>query len=163
MQILSNTIPVLVLLIGAWVIVSYVLDHIGSNARQQRPVSGTQLRAYERLALLLERTTPDYMLSQMDLQQLSVHEAQLQMIQTIRLEFDHNLSQQVYVSEEVWRQIISARDQMVAFILTITQQVPNGISTADYAKAITTAYHNNGDTPHEIALSALRKEAQRIL
>ena len=89
------------------------------------------MRAYERLALLLERTTPEHMLMDVNLTEMTILQLQQHMMRTIRLEYDHNLSQQVYVSDEVWQQIISARDQMVAFINALAQQLPADASTLD--------------------------------
>ena len=84
-------------------------------------------------------------------------------MRTIRLEYEHNLSQQVYVSDAVWQQIISARDQMLAFVNTLAQQVPVDASTLDYAKMLITAYSTNGETANERALQALKNEARTLL
>ena len=74
----------------------------------QKAISPIRLRAYERLALLLERTKPEHML--MELRQKepdalvhwTVGQVQQYLLQTLRAEFDHNQSQQIYVSNEVW-------------------------------------------------------------
>lgn len=130
----------------------------------RKQATPTQLRAYERLTLLLERTTPEAIIGRMDdLMALSVVEVERQILQTIRLEFDHNITQQIYVSDELWRLIVNAKEQMIAFVIAITRQLPADISTADYAKALATAYHNNGDTPHEIALDSLKREVRTLL
>jgi hypothetical protein len=46
---------------------------------------------------------------------------------------------------------------------SIAQQMPVGSSALDYAKTLITAYRNNGDTPNEIALQALKNEAKTLL
>ena len=129
----------------------------------QKEISPLRMRAYERLALLLERTTPEHMLMDVNLTEMTVLQLQQHMMRTIRLEYDHNLSQQVYVSDEVWQQIISARDQMVAFINALAQQLPADASTLDYAKMLITAYSTNGDTANEKALQALKNEARTLI
>jgi hypothetical protein len=63
----------------------------------------------------------------------------------------------------VWQQIISARDQMVAFINALAQQLPADASTLDYAKMLITAYSTNGDTANEKALQALKNEARTLI
>ena len=88
---------------------------------------------------------------------------QQELLRTVRMEFDHNMSQQVYVSDEVWAQIMGARDQIGAFITTMTLQLPPESTSMDYAKVLMTAYRNNGDTPHQLALDALRSEAKELL
>ena len=135
----------------------------------QKSVSPIRLRAYERLALLLERTTPEHMLMElkakepMALSTWSVPQLQQHLLQTIRLEFDHNQSQQVYVSEEVWTLIVNARDQMALFVTAITTQLPQGADAMLYAKTLLTAYNSNGTTPSEKALAALKEEAKTLM
>lgn len=135
----------------------------------QKTISPIRLRAYERLALLLERTKPEHML--MELQQKepeafrtwTVLQVQQYLLQTIRAEFDHNQSQQVYVSEEVWDLLINARDQTAAFVISIASQIPVDADVQTYAKALITAYASNGVTPTDKALEELKNEAKSIM
>ena len=135
----------------------------------QKTISPIRLRAYERLALLLERTTPEHML--MELQQKepkalmtwNVPQLQQYLLQTIRAEFDHNQSQQVYVSAEVWDLIINARDQMAAFVIGISAQLPPDANAQTYATAMLTAYATNGTTPTEKAMEELKDEAKTLM
>lgn len=133
----------------------------------QKAISPIRFRAYERLALLLERTEPEAMLKEMmaqqDWTQKPVLELQRELLQQLRLEFDHNLSQQVYVSDEVWQKILLARDQMGAFINQMAIRLKPNSTTMDYMKLLIEAYHMNGDTPHELALQALKDEARQLL
>jgi hypothetical protein len=46
---------------------------------------------------------------------------------------------------------------------TVAQQLPAESTALDYAKTLITAYATNGDTPNELALQALKKEAQTLL
>ena len=94
---------------------------------------------------------------------ISVPKMQQELLQALRLEFNHNLSQQIYVSDETWTQIINARDEMAAFIASVAGQLPQGATALDYSNALITAYANNGDTPHQLALDALKTEARGIL
>jgi hypothetical protein len=129
----------------------------------QKEISPLRLRAYERLTLLLERTTPEHMLVELNLAEMTVLQVQQHLIRTIRLEYEHNLSQQVYVSAEVWAMIQNSKEQTIAFVNSIVQQLPPDSTALDYAKVMITAYSSNGDTPNELALQALKKEAQSLL
>lgn len=129
----------------------------------QKSVSPIRLRAYERLALLLERTTPEHLLMGIDLNGMSVMQLQQLLLQTIRQEFDHNMSQQVYVSEEVWALILNARDQMASFVVGIGTQLPQGADAMTYAKTLLTAYASNGTTPTDKAMAELKEEAKTLM
>ncbi len=135
----------------------------------QKAISPIRLRAYERLALLLERTKPEHMIVELQKQYpeamatWSVGQVQQYMLQTLRAEFDHNQSQQVYVSDEVWDMIINARDQMGAFIISIAAQIPPDATVQQYITALLTAYSSNGTTPTEKALEELKNEAKELM
>ena len=121
------------------------------------------MRAYERLSLLLERTTPEHILVDMPLAEMTVLQVQQRLMQTVRMEYDHNLSQQIYVSDEVWQLISTAKEQTIAFINAMAQQLPAGSTALDYAKALITAYSSNGETANDRALQALKDEARSLL
>ena len=163
LEILKYTIPALVVLAGVWL----VMHKLFKNEEQkrlwelkrlsQKEISPTRMRAYERLALLLERTQPEALVMALS------ERLEQELLRTVRMEFDHNMSQQVYVGDEVWAQIIGARDQMGAFISSVAIQLPKECTAMDYAKALMTAYRNNGETPHQMALDALNAEAKTLL
>lgn len=167
--ILTYCLPAVCVLLATW-LVMHKFYKSESEKRlwelkrlTQKEISPLRMRAYERLALLLERTTPEHMLMDMPLAEMTPLQVQAQLMQTIRQEYDHNLSQQVYVSDELWVLIVEAKTQTVAFVNTIAQQLPPESAALDYAKALVTAFHSNGDTPNALAMAALKKEAQRLM
>ena len=169
MGILAYSIPALVVLAATWLVMHKLFNNEQEKRLwelkrlSQKEISPIRLRAYERLTLLLERTTPDRMLMEMNLQEMTIPQVQQQLLRTIRLEYDHNLSQQIYVSDEVWDKIIHARDEMGAFVTAMAAGMPEGSSTLDYAQTLITAYSTNGETPNSLALSALKEEAKTLL
>ena len=168
-EIIGYTIPALVVLAATWLVMHkfYKAEEQKRlwemKRASQKEISPIRMRAYERLSLLLERTTPAHMLMDMPLQALTVLELQQRLLRTIRQEYDHNLSQQIYVSDEVWDKISHARDEMGAFVTTMGTNLPKEATSLDYAKALITAYNTNGETPNGIALSALKEEARKLL
>ena len=172
---LLSILVVAVVIFGFWMI-QYSQFRNEEKKRQwelkresQKSVSPIRLRAYERLALLLERTKPEHMLMELrakDPEALStwtILQVQQYLLQTIRAEFDHNQSQQVYVSEEVWDMIVNARDQTASFVIAISSQIPKDATAQTYAAALMTAYNSNGLTPTDKALEYLKNEAKEIM
>ncbi len=164
-EVIGYTIPALVVLAATWLVMHkfYKAEEQKRlwemKRAAQKEISPIRMRAYERLSLLLERTTPAHMLMDMPLQELTVLELQQRLLRTIRQEYDHNLSQQIYVRDK----IIHARDEMGAFVTTMAPNLPKEATSLDYAKALITAYNTNGETPNGIALSALKEEARKLL
>lgn len=168
-EVLKYCIPALIVLAATW-IVMYKLFKNEQEKRawelkraSQKEISPIRLRAYERLTLMLERTQPEHMLMDLDVSQFTVPQLQQRLLQTIRLEFDHNMSQQIYVSEQVWEQIMNARGQMLAFVTAMAIQLPPESTALDYAQRMLTAYNTNGETANETALHALKAEAATLI
>ena len=168
-EVLKYCIPALIVLLATWI----VMHKLFNNEQQkrewelkrasQKEISPIRLRAYERLALMLERTQPEHMLMDLEVATMTVQQVQQRLLQTIRLEFDHNMSQQIYVSESVWEQIMAARGQMMAFVTAMAVQLPPESTSLDYAKVLLTAYSTNGETANEKALRALKEEAAKLI
>ncbi len=173
--IIAIILTIVVLIFGFWLI-QYSQFRNEEKKRQwelkresQKSISPIRLRAYERLTLLLERTKPEHMIMEMQkaypeaMTTWTVGQMQQYLLQTLRAEFDHNQSQQVYVSDEVWDLIINARDQMGAFLIAITAQLPKDATAQTYVTALLTAYASNGTTPTEKALEELKNEAKELM
>jgi hypothetical protein len=88
------------------------------KSQNSSAVVPTRLQAYERLTLLLERISPNNLVRRLNDSNYSAKEFQQILIANIREEFNHNLSQQIYVGEEVWQM---TRNAMEDVILTINQ------------------------------------------
>jgi hypothetical protein len=99
----------------------------------------------------------------LDLSNMTVTQLQQHLLQTIRAEFEHNMSQQVYVSDEVWTLVLNARDQMAAFVIGMATQLPPDATAQTYATTLLTAYNSNGQTPSDKALEELRNEAKGLM
>ena len=168
-EILKYCIPALCVLLATWLVMRQFYKAEAEKRlwelkrHAQKEISPIRLRAYERLSLLLERTTPEHMLLELNLGEMTILQVQQHLIRTVRMEYEHNLSQQVYVGGQVWGLIQNAKEQTLAFVTTIAQQLPADATALDYAKMLITAYTTNGDTPNELALQALKKEAQTLL
>lgn len=168
-EILKYCIPAICVLVATWIVMHKFYK--SENEKRlwelkrlaQKEISPLRMRAYERLALLLERTTPEHMLIDLNLSEMTPLQVQAHLMHTIRQEYDHNLSQQVYISNEVWDMIENAKNQTIAFVNNIALQIPADSTALDYAKTLITAYRSNGDTPSELALQALKDEARSLL
>ncbi len=168
-EVLKYTFPALVVLLASWIVMSKQMKNEDErrNFELRKNALGVitpiRLRGYERLSLLLERITPEHILLEMNLSGLTCAEVQRQMVQTIRLEFDHNLSQQVYVGEEVWQAIILAKEEMIHFVNACAASFKPEDAALAYAQMMIATYASNGETPTQHALTLLKQEARQLL
>ena len=145
LELLKYTVPALIVLVATWLVMSKLLKEERQKReyelrRQDRNITNPlRMRGFERLALLLERITPEHMLMNMDFSGMTMQDVQRQLLQTVRLETDHNLSQQIYVSDETWQAIMLAKEETMNFVNAVALQMPEGSTALQYAQTLITA------------------------
>lgn len=170
LDILKYTIPAVVVLVATYLIVQkFLVTEIQRKQLaifQQNSSASLQMRmqAYERLAIFVERMHPNSMISRFYTKDSSAQDLQLAMVQSIRAEFEHNLSQQLYVSSEVWKTIQTVKEQEITMINQIGSSIPMGAPAAELVKSISDfVLTADQEMPTSIALEMLNKESKFLL
>ncbi|NPA67987.1 MAG: hypothetical protein GXO50_05195 [Chlorobi bacterium] len=164
-EIIKYTAPLIILLIS----VMMILNHFAKREKEKlrydiikesnKIITPIRLQAYERIILFLERIRPDNMALRITRPNMTAKQLQIKMLSTLRNEFNHNLSQQLYISDEAWAATVYAKEQIVGLInLTGTKVDPETVSTAFTAKLIE-QYNETGNKPVETAVAVIKREA----
>jgi len=124
-------------------------------------VTPIRLQAYERMALFLERISPESLVLRCYQPGMDTKLLQGVMTKTIRDEWEHNLSQQVYISSEAWNRIRQAKDEMVGVINSAAITVPDDADPARLASTIF-ATVASGNQPAAPALEFLKQEMRDL-
>ncbi len=95
-----------------------------------------RLQAYERIILLLERISPNSLVMRVHQPGLSVKEFQQLLIKSIRDEFSHNLSQQLYVSIQAWEMVKNAKEEMIRQINTSAARLSDKATATDLSNKL---------------------------
>lgn len=110
--------------------------HLELKTKNTEIVLPVRLQAGERLCLLLERITPNSLVRRINQGGLSATELHIQLIAEVREEFNHNLSQQIYFSDETWESIRNAVEQVITLINRAYQDLNKEAIGLDLAKRI---------------------------
>ena len=124
-------------------------------------VTPIRLQAYERMALYLERISPESLVLRCYQPGMDTKLLQGVMTKTIRDEWEHNLSQQVYISSEAWRRIRQAKDEMMGVINSAAITIPDDADPTRLASAIF-ATIAEGQVPTASALEFLKQEMREL-
>ncbi len=123
-----------------------------------------RLQAYERLTLLAERISLQNLLSRTPNAGLSSRQMQISLIDAIKQEYEYNVSQQVYVSTEVWKAINNLKEQNIYVVNQLASNLPFKASGMDLNKQIIDFLINNPKASlHNVVLDALNFEAKKIM
>ncbi len=120
-----------------------------------------RLQAYERLTLFLERIKPGQLLIRIKPNGENKSQYEQLLITTIDQEFEHNLSQQIYMSDELWNVIKSAKNGTIQIIRQATLR-----EDADSAQAVRETILSdmvNQTVPSSVALEYLKKEITAVI
>ena len=167
-EILKIILPALLVLLTAYLLLDKLLrnDEKRRNFELRKENNATltpiRLRAYERLILVLERTTPSTLILSVAKPQMTNMELHTELLASIRQEFSHNLSQQIYVSDEVWNYMRGAQESLLKLVNTCAPQCNPNESASLLAERIIQVYGNSEQTPSELAMQKLKKEVRLL-
>ncbi len=123
-----------------------------------RVINPIRLQAYERLALFLERISPNSLVLRCYQPGMSIQLLQGVMTKNIRDEFEHNLSQQVYISSEAWHRIKEVKEEMINLINSSAVKLD---SDTDPSNLVGIIFQNIAkQNPVDEALEFLKREIQ---
>lgn len=167
-DILKMILPALLVLLTAYILINKLLRseenrrNFELRRNSQSVVTPIRLRAYERLILVLERTMPPALILSVAKPKMTNMELQTELLATIRQEFAHNLSQQVYVSNESWNYIRGAQESLLRLVNTCAAQCNPNDPASVLAERIIQTYNNSTQTPGDQALEKLKNEIRTL-
>lgn len=170
-QLLSIGVPIVGLLIlSIFTIKEYFgkkSKDIGDHVLEMRKSAQSQtlplrLAAYERLTLFVERITPASLFIRISPHGLTAADMQAVCLNEIRNEFEHNLSQQVYMSETAWQAVKKTKDETILLINTIATALPVNASGFDLSRAVLEHVSQANVDPYAQTNSLLRADVSKL-
>ena len=122
-----------------------------------------KLQAYERLTLYAERAGLKNLVSRTYAETMTARDMQLVLLDTLKSEYEYNVTQQIYVSPEMWKAITKLRDQNIFVINQVAAALPVNSSAMNLSKALLEYSITSNADISKIVLEALQYEAQKIL
>lgn len=157
----------LVLLLAfIWLLTEFssIKKELGERKNNEPETLRLRLQAYERITLLTERIALQNLLSRNTNSGLTCRQMQMTLIDSIKQEYDYNISQQIYVSPEVWRAVNNLKEQNIYIINQLASTLPAQASGMDLNKHIIDYLINNSNASlHTIVLDAINFEAKKLM
>ena len=161
-------IPAAAVLYGMYLVVkSFVQKELdksrieikSKNAELTLPM---RLKAYERLSLFLERITPNNLVIRVRDNSYTAPQFQQALLNDIREEFNHNLSQQIYVSDNAWNLVKSAKEEIISVVNQSSKDLNADANSLVLAKRIFDKMMERKSDPTAIALAQITEEARSL-
>ncbi|WP_292891478.1 hypothetical protein [Nonlabens sp.] len=120
----------------------------------------TRMAAYERLVLFLERIKPASLVVRTKPGNMTKADYEQTLIAAIELEFEHNIAQQVYVSEECWNVIRAVKNTTIQQIRQVSMS--HKVATADALREAILNDLMDKRAPSATAISFLKAEVNDL-
>ena len=164
LEILKYILPSIVVFFTSYFLLKNQSDENITKLRlelrqqSQNVISPVKLQAYERLVLFLERISPQQLILSDNQPGISANALKHTMIHHIQQEFNYNLSQQVYISNQAWNVIRVVKEQVIALINNCYTELEETATSTDLSKAMIDKLMLNGEQPTQKAINFLKAE-----
>jgi hypothetical protein len=118
--------------------------------------------AYERAILLMERLHPNSLVMRLNNPSLPATIMHAEFLKTIREEFDHNITQQLFISPIAWKLIRDSKEELVKLINLAASQVQENATAIELSAKIFELVAQLEKLPSEVATEFLKKEFQEL-
>jgi hypothetical protein len=117
-----------------------------------------RLQAYERIILFLERIEPNNLVLRTNKAGMTIPILHSELVKTIKTEYEHNISQQIYVSANAWHLVKTAKEETIKLVNISITKVPESSKGQELAQVILHIASSVEKTPTQIAIEYLKTE-----
>jgi hypothetical protein len=166
-QMLMYTVPSVIVGAVAYLLAKKFIDRehqrtlMELRKENQKYSAPLVMQGYERLMLLLERSQIPGIISRVHRQGMSARLMQNEITTTIRAEFDHNITQQLYVSKNAWEYVKKSRDESIKLVNMAATKVNDGANALDYSRELLTLLAAQETDWNQKAIEVLRSEFRK--
>lgn len=164
LESLQYTVPSIVALAAAILVIKAFLDKESRAQKHeyilknQKTITPIRLQAYERIIMFLERISPVNLITRVQEAGMNYKQLQMSMLQQIKAEFEHNISQQLYISDESWELAKNSKENLTKLINVATRDMKPESSAIDLSRAILDVYLKVENPPIEMAIKKIKTE-----
>lgn len=116
-----------------------------------------KLQAHERMIVFVERINPSNILIRLHQQGISVADLQSLVINEINSEYQHNITQQLYIDDATWNVVRKLKEDTIAMIGNAAQGLPSDANGVDLSKKVLTHMASMEENPYDLTLILIKK------
>ena len=169
LEILKITIPGLIVFATSYFVLKQVLEgqlkrrELDLRRVEKQSFTPNKVNAYERLTLFLERIHLADMVLRVHQKGMKGRTFQQELVKTIRTEYQHNLTQQLYVSNTAWHLIKSAKEETIKMVNVSAAKMPDEASGIDLSNMIFKLLSQIEKNPVDLAKEYLKQELRKTI
>ena len=166
-EILKYTFPAALMLLLTYLLLSNFVDNEEKRrafylrkdlSKKSLPM---RFQAFERVIMLLERITPNHLVIRVTPGNLDIGSYRKLLVESVRQEFDYNITQQIYLSDKSWEHVVSAKSQVVSLINKTAAELGANATASDLSRKLIEAEMAGEIFPTKAAILLIKHEAAR--
>lgn len=167
LELLKYTIPSITVFVGVYFILKSFMEaerrkmEMSYRTSNSKLVTPLKLQAYERMILFLERIALSNLIMRIYNGKMNAIELQNALLAAIRSEYDHNVSQQLYIPTKTWNLIKSTREENVKVINSCAEQLKKDASGLELSQYLLELVGQMDKMPTDVAIEALKNEVNK--
>lgn len=164
-ELLKIIIPAGAVFAAAYFLVKRFLDNDQKRREHElkkaslASLTPLKIQAYERVVIFLERINPNSLVVRVNKPGMSARQLHLDLVLAVKTEYEHNLSQQIYISASAWDLVKTAKEEIIKTINISSSKVRDDAPGNELAMAILSTTANlDSKLPTDIAIAFIKKE-----
>lgn len=127
------------------------------NQRLGLPI---RLQAYERIVLFLERINPINLMMRVEPNGLDPQSYATLLVHTIQTEYEHNIAQQIYFTQESWEIILKAKNSIITQIRRFS--IEGEVASGEELRTKLLQELTQTQSASAVAISFIKEELKRV-
>jgi len=138
------------------------LKSIELNKESRAHILPLRLQAHERLIIFTDRINPANLLVRLHQQGIGIGTLQAGILNEVRSEYQHNITQQLYIDSITWNVVRKLKDDTIAMINNAVQGLPVDSNGIELSKAILQHMASIDENPYDLTIELIKKNMQKI-
>lgn len=167
-ELIKYSLPALIVFLTAYLLIRKFLENdlkikkVDLLYRNEQYILPVRMQAYERLVLFLERIAPESLIMRINRQDMTSQQLHTELLSSIRSEFEHNLSQQIYISRDSWEVIKNAKSSLINIINLAAKSIEPDSSSIKLSQTIFESIMDKDNSPTDVAIDYIKKEIKEL-
>lgn len=133
-----------------------------ANKENREALFPLRLQAHERLIIFIERINPANLLLRLHQQGIGIKELQNLVLNEIKAEYQHNVTQQLYIDIISWNVIKKLKDDTIAMVNNAVQALPETATGIDLSKKVLQHMSTIEENPYDLTIDHLKKDIHKL-
>ena len=138
------------------------LKNIELNKESRTQLLPLRLQAHERLIIFIDRINPANLLVRLHQQGIDISTLQAGVLNEVRSEYQHNITQQLYIDSVTWNVVRKLKDDTIGMINNAVQGLPSNANGIELSKAILQHMATIDENPYDLTIELIKKDIQKL-